>query len=70
MANLFKWLVRWARDIASTSSAPSGIDEPNSEIGVEAAFSPIYPADLKKDSATKALDTDWAIRRLNSRSNL
>jgi hypothetical protein len=70
MANLCKWLVRWARNLAPTSSAPSGIDDPSSEIGVEAAFSPINPADLKKDSASKALDTDWAIRRLNSRSNL
>ena len=70
MANLCKWLVRWARGLACASSAPMGVDDPNSEIGVEAAFSPISPADLKKDSATQALDTDWAIRRLNSRSNL
>lgn len=70
MAKLCKWFMRWVRAGAAPWPASSETIDPGSDIGLEAAFAPSSPEDLRKTSVAQTLDTDWAIRRLNSRSNL
>lgn len=68
MANLMRWLVSLVprRTRISTGQEP---DDGGASLGMEAAFAPTQPAMYSgQPPIPAALDAEWAMRRLNSRS--
>ena len=68
MPKLLGWLVGWMPRRSGSLAGGRDLDDYGTAFGMEAAFAPTRPAMADDRTAPAPLDTDWAIRRLNSRS--